>query len=55
MKFVYDNEDTIGMEKKKCWREGSRQINESDIEFDFKATGCKFQKTLESHLPTYGA
>ena len=35
----YDNEDIIGMEKKKYRRVGSGQINESDAEFHCKTTG----------------
>ena len=33
---VYDNEDMIGMEKQNYRRKSSRQINESDVEFDCK-------------------
>ena len=38
MEQVYDNEDMIGMEKKKYRRKGSGQINANDVEFDFRAT-----------------
>ena len=36
MNEVYDNEDMIGMEKQNYRRKSSRQINESDVEFDCK-------------------
>ena len=36
MNEVYDNEDMRGMEKQNYRRKSSRQINESDVEFDCK-------------------
>ena len=39
MNEVYDNEDMIGMERKKHRHKGSGQINESDAEFDFTTEG----------------
>ena len=44
MNEVYDNEHMIGMEKKKCRRKGSGQLNESDAEFDSKTPEKQFSE-----------
>ena len=44
MNEVYDNEYMIGMEKKKCRRKGSGQLNERDAEFDSETPGMQISE-----------
>ena len=56
MNEVYDNEHMIGMEKKKCRRKGSGQLNESNAEFDSKSPEMQISEAswfASTHIWTF--